>query len=206
MDLLLDAAEARTLGSLMEKEIATPAYYPLSLNALVNACNQKSNREPVVDYDEETVENALASLRAKGLALRSSGADSRVPKHSQRFTEKYNLGRREAAVMCELLVRGPQTVGELRNRAERLYDFDGLEAVEDTLNRLAAIEFVKQLPRQAGFKEPRWSHLLCGEPEVAEAAPPAADRSPSDRERIAALEAALEELRREFEEFRKKFE
>src|SRR5437016_2613234 len=130
MDWQLDAAEARVLGSLLEKEIATPEYYPLSLNALVNACNQKSNREPVVSYDEDTVEQALEELRNKGLALRISGRDSRVPKHEQRFTEKFNLGRREAAIVCVLLLRGPQTVGELRGRSERLYQFDDLEAVE----------------------------------------------------------------------------
>src|SRR5579883_7159 len=108
----------------IEKEIATPEYYPLSLNALVNACNQKSNRDPVVAYEDGIVEDALESLRAKGLALRSTGKDSRVPKHAQRFTEKFNMGRREAAVLCVLLLRGPQTSGELRGRTERLYAFD----------------------------------------------------------------------------------
>ena len=135
MDLVLDAAEIRVLGALMEKEIATPDYYPLSLNALVNACNQKSNRDPVVSYDEAVVENALSGLRAKGLATRITGADSRVPKHAQRFTEQFNLGRREAALLCVLMLRGPQTAGELRGRSERLYTFDDLEAVESTLRR-----------------------------------------------------------------------
>ncbi|MGA2268504.1 MAG: YceH family protein [Bryobacteraceae bacterium] len=206
MDAHLDAAETRVLGSLLEKEIATPDYYPLSLNALVNACNQKSNREPVVAYDGETVESALDGLRAKGLALRMVGGDSRVPKHGQRFTEKFNLGRREAAVLCVLMLRGPQTVGELRGRSERLYTFDGLEAVEDTLNRLAEMGFVMKLPRQTGYKEQRWAQLLAGDVEVAEEAAPTAERGPSDRERIAALERAMAELRQEFEEFRKKFE
>jgi len=212
MDFQLDPVEVRVLGPLMEKEVATPEYYPLSLNALVNACNQKSNREPAVSYDDETVENALASLREKGLALRITGRDVRVPKHSQRFTEKFNLGRREAAVMCVLMLRGPQTVGEIRGRTERLFTFDDLEAVESTLHRLAEIEFVKQLARQAGFKEPRFAHLLSGDVEVAEEAraapisPAGEPMRPSDRERIAALEAVLSELRREFEEFRKKFE
>src|SRR5512135_1264357 len=159
MDLELDAAEARVLGSLLEKEVATPYYYPLSLNALVNACNQKSNREPVVEYDDAIVEEALASLRAKGLAVRITGGDSRVPKHAQRFTEKLNLGRREAAVTCLLLLRGPQTVGELRGRADRLYRFDDLEAVENTLGHLAEMGMAKQLLRQPGFKEQRWAHL-----------------------------------------------
>jgi uncharacterized protein YceH (UPF0502 family) len=209
MDLRLEPVEVRVLGALMEKEIATPEYYPLSLNALVNACNQKSNRDPVVNYDEDTVEDALASLRDHGLGLRVSGREVRVPKHAQRFTEKFNLGRREAAVMCVLMLRGPQTVGEIRSRTDRLYTFDDLEAVESTLHRLAEMEFVKQLPRQPGFKEPRYAHLLSGDIEVpAEAIAPVAAPShgPSDRERIASLETALADLRSEFEEFRKRFE
>jgi uncharacterized protein len=203
MDFQLDAVEARVLGSLLEKEVATPEYYPLSLNALVNACNQKSNREPVVQYDEDTVEAALDSLRNKGLALRSTGRDSRVPKHAQRFTEKFNFGRREAAVLCVLLLRGPQTTGELRGRTERLYTFDDLEAVESTLHRLAEIGFTKQLPRQPGTKEPRWAQLMCGDVEAAEVAAAA----PVERgDRVARLEAELAELRREFEDFRRRFE
>jgi uncharacterized protein YceH (UPF0502 family) len=202
MDWQLDEPELRVLGALMEKEIATPEYYPLSLNALVNACNQKSNREPVVAYDDATVESALDDLRAKGLAMRVTGRDSRVPKHEQRFTEQFNLGRREAAVICVLMLRGPQTVGELRGRTDRLYTFDDLEAVESTLHKLAEMSFVKQLPRQAGYKEQRWAQLLAGDVEVAEAVPVPAERRPSDRERIAALERDLADLRREFEEFR----
>jgi uncharacterized protein YceH (UPF0502 family) len=206
MDVQLDAAELRVLGALMEKEIATPEYYPLSLNALVNACNQKSNREPVVAYDEDTVEAALEGLRTKGLGTRVSGRDSRVPKHEQRFTEHFNLGRREAAIMCVLMLRGPQTPGELRGRTDRLFTFDDLEAVESTLHKLVEMEFVKQLPRQTGYKEQRWAHLLSGDVEVeaAEAAP--AERGPSDRERIAALERDLAELRAAFDDFRKRFE
>lgn len=207
MEFQLDAVEARVLGSLLEKEVATPEYYPLSLNALVNACNQKSNREPVVSFDEDTVEAALDRLREKGLTLRSTGRDSRVPKHAQRFTEKFNLGRREAAVICVLLLRGPQTTGELRGRTERLYTFDDLEAVESTLHRLAEIGFTRQLPRQPGTKEPRWAQLLCGdvETEALPAVSPvavAAERV----DRVARLEAELAELRREFEDFRRRFE
>jgi hypothetical protein len=206
MDWQLDAAETRVLGALLEKEITTPDYYPLSSNALVNACNQKSNREPVVSYDEDTVEDALERLRAKGLAMRVTG-DSRVPKHEQRFTEKFNLGRREAALLCVLMLRGPQTVGELRGRSERLYTFDDLEAVEATLARLADMAYVKKLPRRAGFKEPRWAHLFAGDvEEAAEAPPPPEERGASDRDRIARLEADLAALKREFEEFRRKFE
>src|ERR1051326_4655553 len=208
MDVQLDDAEARVLGALMEKAIATPEYYPLSLNALVNACNQKSNREPVVSYDEGTVEAALDSLRNKGLAMRISGRDSRVPKHEQRFTERDNLGRREAAIMCVLMLRGPQTVGELRGRTDRLYTFDDLEGVESTLHKLAEMEFVKQLPRQVGYKEPRWAQLLAGDVEVdgAAAAPASSERGPSDRERIVALEQQVSELRAAFEDFKRRFE
>jgi uncharacterized protein len=207
MDVQLDDAEARVLGALMEKAIATPEYYPLSLNALVNACNQKSNREPVVSYDEGTVEAALEALREKGLTMRITGRDSRVPKHEQRFTERHNLGRREAAIICVLLLRGPQTVGELRGRTDRLYTFDDLEGVESTLNKLAEMGFVKQLPRQAGFKEQRWAHLMCGDVDVEAApAPAAVERGSSDRDRIAALERDLAELRAQFDDFRRRFE
>jgi uncharacterized protein YceH (UPF0502 family) len=210
MDLQLEGAAVRVLGSLLEKEVTTPEYYPLSLNALVNACNQKSNREPVVNYDEDTVEQALDELRKEGLATRITGRDSRVPKHEQRFTEKFNLGRREAAVLCVLFLRGPQTVGELRGRTERLFAFDDLEAVESTLHKLAEMEFVVQLARQPGFKEQRYAHLLAGPVEAAETAPPpevaAAPRSSPGRDRIAALEEDLAQLRREFEDFRRRFE
>ena len=192
----------------MEKESATPEYYPLSLNALVNACNQKSNREPVVSYDEDTVETALEGLRNKGLALRISGRDVRVPKHAQRFTEKFNLGRREAAVMCMLMLRGPQTVGELRNRSERLFTFDDLEAVESTLSRLAEMEFVKKLARQPGAREARWAQVLSGDVEAGEEPVEmhAVERGPSDRDRIAALEREVGELRRMVEELKRAFE
>jgi len=199
MDWQLDPAAVRTLGALMEKENTTPEYYPLSLNALVNACNQKSNRDPVVSFDETTVEEALGRLRADGLAVRISG-ESRVPKHGQRFTEKFNLGRREAAVMCVLMLRGPQTVGELRGRTERMYTFDDLEAVENTLQHLAESGFVQQLPRLAGSREPRHGHLLSGPLELTAEIPAA----PPDR--ISELERALAQLRSEFEDFRRRFE
>src|SRR5436305_7223228 len=187
MDWQLDPAELRVLGALMEKEIATPDYYPLSLNALVNACNQKSNREPTVNYDESTVEAALADLRAKSFAMRITG-DSRVAKHEQRFTERHNLGRREAAVMCLLMLRGPQTVGELRGRTERLYSFEDLEGVESTLNRLAEMGFVKRLPRQTGYKEQRWAQLLAGDVEAEDEGATPVERGMSSVERIAPLD------------------
>jgi len=210
MDFQLDSPEARVLGALMEKEIATPDYYPLSLNALVNACNQKSNREPVVSYDEDTLEVALEGLRAKGLGLRISG-ESRVAKHAQRFTEKFNLGRREAALMCVLLLRGPQTSGELRSRADRLYQFDDLEALENTLTHLAEREFVRKLPRQSGSREARWAHLLCGGVEAPAESSADAGRSPAAHDhgladKVSALEEELAQLRREFDDFRRRFE
>jgi len=208
MDWQLDATEARVLGALMEKEITTPDYYPLSTNALVNACNQKSNREPVVSYDEGTVEDALESLRHKGLVTRVTG-ESRVAKHEQRFTEKFNLGRREAALLCVLMLRGPQTPGELRGRSERLYTFDDLEAVEGTLTRLAEMEYVKKLSRRVGFKEQRWAQLLAGDvEESSEGASPvsASEHGLSDRERIARLESDFAALKQEFENFRRNFE
>jgi uncharacterized protein YceH (UPF0502 family) len=206
MDVLLDAAEVRVLGALMEKEIATPEYYPLSLNALVNACNQKSNREPVVSYDDEITETALEGLRNKGLSMRITGRDSRVPKYEQRFTERFNLGRREAAVMCVLMLRGPQTPGELRGRTDRLYTFDDLESVESTLHKLVEMGFVKQLPRQVGYKEQRWAQLLSGDVDVEDATPAPAERGTSDRDRIAALERDVADLRAAFEDFKRRFE
>ena len=211
MPEILDPVEARVLGCLMEKEVATPEYYPLSLNALVNACNQKSNREPVMELADAEVEQALEGLRVKGLSTRITGRDIRVPKYGHRITEVFNLGRREFAALCVLLLRGPQTVGELRGRTERLYAFEDLEGVEAALNRLAEWQpdaLVTKLPRQAGFKEGRYAHLLCGDVDVAEAETPAAhaDRGPSLADRVSALEADVAELKRQLEAFRRQFE
>jgi uncharacterized protein YceH (UPF0502 family) len=212
MGIQLDDVEVRVLGALMEKEVATPEYYPLSLNALVNACNQKSNREPVVSYDEDTVETALAGLRAKGLAARISGHDMRVPKHAHRLPEVINLGRREAAVLCVLMLRGPQTAGELRGRTERLYQFDDLEAVDACLTRLMEWQpepLVARLPRQVGYKEVRYAHLLSGEPPAASATQaPAVHEDPVARLQasIDRLEAEVADLKRQFAEFKRQFE
>src|SRR5947209_5474187 len=165
MDFQLDAAEARVLGSLLEKEATTPEYYPLSLNALVNACNQKSNREPVVDYDEATVREGINGLRMKKFAFIIEG--SRVTKYSQRISETLNLGRRELAVLCTLLLRGPQTLGEIKDRSERMFSFADLEETERALQRLSEWPdgpLVLKLPRQPGQKEARYGHLLAGEP------------------------------------------
>ena len=208
MDLVLNGTEVRLLGSLVEKENATPEYYPLSLNALCAACNQKSNREPVMSLDEDTVDAAAESLRAKGLVLRTSGGEHRVPKYSHRLGEVFNFDRREQVVLCLLMLRGPQTVGELRGRTERLYAFDSLSDVEATLNRLMERNppLAQKLARQPGEKEPRFAHLLAG--EVESRLPPAAaveHRSPIE-ERVVRLEADLAELRRQFEDFRRSFE
>ncbi len=220
MDLLLHPAEVRVLGSLLEKEITTPEYYPLSLNALVNACNQKSNRDPVVEFDSETVGQALEALRDKGLLLAITGAGSRVPKYGHRISEKLNLGRRELAILCELMLRGPQTLGELRTRSERMHRFDDLAEVEAVLDRLP--ELVVKLPRRPGEKEVRYAHLLSGTPAVSEGQeepPPVRAERPDlvatgrGPERIAALESEVTQLRDEIEilkqqfaDFRRQFE
>ncbi|MFB3829656.1 MAG: YceH family protein [Bryobacteraceae bacterium] len=204
MALELDNAEVRVLACLMEKEAATPEYYPLTLNALVNACNQKNSRDPVVGYGEETVERALAGLREKGLAVEITGRSLRVPKHAHRLAETFNLGRRESAVLCELMLRGPQTPGELRSRTERLYHFEDLESVEATLDRLAEWQpdaLVAQLPRHPGSREARYTHLLSGAPPTATEAPrPLA--APSESNALAELQQAVEGLQREVADLR----
>ncbi|MDX1777185.1 MAG: YceH family protein [Desulfobulbales bacterium] len=207
MDILLDDIEVRVLGSLLEKSMTTPEYYPLSLNALTNACNQKSNRDPVVAFDEATVVRALDSLRAKQLVVLSTS--SRVPKYAEVFVNIRKLVQREAALMMVLMLRGPQTIGELRGRTERVYRFEDLVEVEATLDELAESGYVKKLPRMAGRKESRYAHLLAGEVEVEEAAPkpePATVIVRAENERIAALEEELHNLRQEFEAFKKQFE
>jgi uncharacterized protein len=204
MDLLLHPVEVRVLGSLLEKEVTTPEYYPLSLNALVNACNQKSNRDPVVDYDADTVDQALQSLRDKGLLLAITGAGSRVPKYGHRISEKLNLGRRELAIMCELMVRGPQTLGELRTHCERMHAFDDLTEVEAVIERLP--ELIVKLPRRPGEKEVRYAHLLCGTPEISETEPQALELTRADRpDRIGALELEIAQIRVELENLKQQF-
>ena len=204
-------------GALIEKDITTPDYYPLSLNALVNACNQKSNRDPVMNLDEQTVRSALATLQEKRLAGPASGADSRVPKFEHRLQEVFNFTRGETAVLCVLLLRGPQTPGELRGRTERLFRFEELSDVQATLQRLMEREnpVVKALPRQPGTKEIRYVHLLAGdvpgwEPETSSARSGA---EPADEDRISRLEEdiadlknELAELRRQVADFRQQFE
>jgi len=223
---ILSEVETRVLGSLVEKELTTPDYYPLSLNALVNACNQKSNRDPAMNLNEDAVRQALRSLEKEGLAGPADGMDNRVTKFEHRFQEAFNFDRREIAILCELLVRGPQTPGELRSRAERMYRFDDLSQVQSTLHRLAQREppVVKMLPRQPGTKEARYAHLLSGDVQVdeqtdAQTRAPEVTRERSathggaDGERIARLENELSTLQNEVADlkqqlaaFRKQFE
>ncbi len=215
--MLLTDREVRVLAALIEKEITTPDYYPLSLNALTNACNQKSNRQPVMALDEQTVREALDSLNRKGLAGAASGAESRVTKFEHRIQEAFNFDRRETALMCELMLRGPQTLGELRSHAERMYRFDDLESLEGTLQKLAEREppLVQKLARAPGTKEPRYAHLLAGEQAewAASVAELKAAPFPAEDERVARLEAEMTQLRgqlasleQQFADFKKQFE
>jgi uncharacterized protein len=211
--ILLNDVEARVLGALVEKEVTTPEYYPLSLNALVNACNQKNNREPVMSLDEDAVRLALRGLEDDGLAGPRRGTDSRVTKYEHRVQEVFNFTRGETAVMCVLLLRGPQTPGELRGRTERMHRFDELEDVLGVLQRLMQREspLVKALSRQPGTKEVRYAHLLSGDVEsvATEAdagAREVAGESAAGDERIARLEAEVTELRRELEELKERVE
>ncbi len=217
MNIILNAAEARVLGALIEKDITTPDYYPLSLNALVNACNQKNNREPVTNFDEETVRLALRNLSEKRLAGPSSGADSRVTKYEHRLQEAYNFTRPETAILCVLLLRGPQTPGELRGRTERMHRFEDLDEVLSGLQQLMRREppLAKALGRRPGTKEIRYAHLLSGDVEAWE--PPAemasagsgsadAERIIQLEEQVATLRGEVAELKQQIAEFRKQFE
>jgi uncharacterized protein YceH (UPF0502 family) len=218
MNFVLNAVEARVLGALLEKDITTPDYYPLSLNALVNACNQKNNREPVMNLDESAVRDALNGLHDDGLAGPATGLDSRVTKYEHRLQETFNFTRGETAVLCVLLLRGPQTPGELRGRTERMHHFEDLDAVQFSLQKLMQREppLAAVLPRQPGTKESRYVHLLSGEVEAGEmpATPLASPSSSSaDNERVsrleevlAALQGEISELKQQFAEFRKQFE
>jgi len=211
MTPLLSEVEARILGALIEKEIATPDYYPLSMNALLNACNQKSNRDPVTELDEEAVRQALHRLDDKGLAGAVRGSDSRVTKYEHRFSEAYNFGRREVAILCVLLLRGPQTPGELRGRTERLYTFDELADVQSTLQKLIERDppLVKVLPRQPGTKESRYLHLFCGDtyiPASADSTPSSRPDTPEANSRLQDLEEQLADLRQQIASLRQRIE
>jgi uncharacterized protein YceH (UPF0502 family) len=207
--ILLNEVEVRVLGSLIEKDITTPDYYPLSLNALTNACNQKSNRDPVMELDEDAVRLGLRNLSEKGLAGLVKSTDGRVPKYEHRLQEAFNFTRGETAVICVLLLRGPQTPGELRGRTERMHRFEHLDDVQSTLQKLMEREppLVKVLPRMPGTKEARYAHLLAGDVEGWE--PPPESRviiSGLENERVIKLEEEVAELKREVAELKQKIE
>ncbi len=220
MDIILNNEEVRVLGCLIEKKMATPDYYPLSLKSLVSACNQKVNRAPVVSYSEDGVLRTMKELKSKTLVWQ--GTTGRVPKYEERFVQEYNLNDDEAAVMCMLMLRGPQTVGELRGRSERLCGFESIEEVNDALEDLSSMDYVVRLPRQPGQKEVRYMHLLCGQPEVSAAQETRAEKSSVTsssvssvvekkrldflEERFGMLSSELQKLKQEFAEFRRQFE
>ena len=218
MPEILNEIEARVLGSLVEKQLTTPEYYPMTLNALVNACNQKNNREPVVHYDEPTVSQCLETLRDRNLVYVFYGSTSRVPKYKHMLPSVYELEPSETAVMDVMLLRGPQTLGELRTRTERLYTFSGLGEIQETLDGLARRDdpLVVKLPVQPGQKEARFAHLLSGEIDLealaaAQASRPSRGGADNERvekleEEVATLRSEVETLKETFEQFRKQFE
>jgi uncharacterized protein len=221
MDTFLSDIETRVLGSLVEKQVTTPEYYPLTLNALTLACNQKNNRSPVTMYSEEQVAQAVESLREKNLTYLFYGSTSRVPKYKHVMTEVMHLSHAELAVLCVLMLRGAQTPGELRGNASRLHEFSGLEEVEQTLSELISRDpdrLVVRLPRQPGQKEIRFAHLLSGEPELdavveteRASAASAARRGGSEQvaqleKKVDALTAEVQRLNEQFQEFKKQFE
>ena len=216
---MLTDIEVRVLGALVEKQVTTPEYYPLTLNALTLACNQKNNRHPVTSYSETEVANALETLREKSLTYVFHGSTSRVPKYKHVVPEVMHLNPAETALMCALMLRGPQTLGELRSNAGRFHEFSGLDEVDETLNGLAVREpepLVVRLQRQPGQKEARVAHLLSGDPPeetISETAPPRASSRHNDRERIESLEQSVaglteevKNLQQQFSDFKKQFE
>lgn len=208
----LSPLEQRVLGSLIEKDMATPDYYPLSVNSLMTACNQKTNREPTSDYDEETVRDGLGALEERDLA--EPRFDSRVPKYAHRVSYTLNLNNRELALLCVLLLRGPQTLNELKDRTQRMYAFDDLDAVENSLKKMSERDepLTVFLGRQPGQREPRWMHLMGGPvsaetlAELAAPAPHKAARTEDLEIRVNVLEAELHELKEQFAAFRRQFE
>lgn len=216
---VLNEIETRVLGSLIEKQVTTPEYYPLTLNALTLACNQKNNRNPVTAYTENQVSEALESLREKNLAYVFYGSTSRVPKYKHVMPEVMHVNHAETALLCALMLRGAQTLGELRGNASRLHDFSSLEEVEKMLNELMTRDtdpLVVRLPRQPGQKDARFTHLLSGEIDVealaAESERPLTPRraAPDQLERleqkVAALTVEIEQLKEQFDQFRKQFD
>jgi uncharacterized protein YceH (UPF0502 family) len=209
MDLLLEDTEVRVLGCLLEKEMATPEYYPLSLNALLNACNQKTNRHPVLSLEDHDVARAVEGLKEKKLVLQSDV--SRVPKYEHHLQRHFDLERGEAAILCLLLLRGPQTPGELRGRSDRLFNFETADEVADTLQNLQELSLVRKMARQPGQKECRYTHLLAGEPIEDDGAVNPARVEPAmaavreENQRLATLEKELADLRQDFDALRQAF-
>jgi uncharacterized protein YceH (UPF0502 family) len=209
MPEILTEIEARVVGALIEKQLTTPEYYPLTLNALIAACNQKTNRDPVVSYDEQTVQKSLDDLREKNIAYVFYGSTSRVPKYKHILDKYLELEPSETAVICVLLLRGAQTLGELRERTGRLYEFSGLGEVQETLDNLARRDepLVVKLERQPGQKEVRYAHLLSGEVVITnQTFEKSSSARQSENERVAKLEEDLGNLRNEFDLFRQSFE
>jgi hypothetical protein len=206
MEILLNSVEIRVLGSLIEKELTTPEYYPLTINSLVNACNQKSNRDPVVNYDDSIVDKALGTLRDRQYARRVTGTDMRVPKYKQIFSEEMKFTPEEIAVMCVLMLRGPQTIGEIKGRTGRMFNFESLSHVEEVINGLNRREkpLVMKQPRQAGMKESRYSHLLLGEPLLQSKPEPNEDAN-NENGRLTKLEQEMSLMKTEFEEIKFQF-
>ncbi|MFA7421235.1 MAG: YceH family protein [Melioribacteraceae bacterium] len=207
---ILSYEEARIIGSLIEKEYTTPEYYPLTINSLTNACNQKSSRNPVVSYDEVLVEITIQKLRDKSLVAKVTGPDLRVPKYRQQFSQYLNLTKQQVAVLCVLLLRGSQTIGEIKSRCYRIYEFRDLAETEEILDGLINMEggpYVIKLPKESG-RENRYTHLFCGEPQIIEQI-----KEPDINERVALLEKEVDTLKEfcinlkaEFENFKKSFE
>lgn len=204
---MLNSAELRVLGSLMEKESTTPEYYPLTLNSLMAACNQKTNRWPVTALDEADIAEAIQGLRNRRFAAEISGAGMRVPKYAQRFTETLNMGRREAAVLCVLMLRGPETTGELKARTERMHAFADLEEIETVLQKLVATGMVVRMGRQPGQKEARFMHLLGGQVTAEQfSSIPQPEMANSTADRLGLLEAEVSRLREEVGDLRRRLE
>ncbi len=215
MEELLTFEEIRIIGSLIEKELTTPEYYPLTVNALKNACNQKSNREPVVSFDEKTIEAMLDKLRDKALVRRVTGSDIRVPKYRQNFTEEMKFSSEEIAVMCVLMLRGPQTPGEIKSRSGRMFNFESLAQLDGVLQSLTNREkpLIIKLPRQTGMKESRYAHLLSGMPDFESlnnntpaAVPVDAGKIAELEEQVDILRGELQELKQQFSRFKQQFE
>ncbi len=206
--IILTFEETRIIGSLIEKELTTPEYYPLTINSLKNACNQKSNRNPVVAFDEDLLEKTVEGLRSKSLISRVTGGEIRVPKYRQVFTEALNLSAEETAAICVLMLRGPQTPGEIKGRTGRMFTFENLVQVDEVLQNLMNREtpLAVKLPRQTGMKEARYAHLLSGQPDEEIPQPVNEEESSLSEERMEKIESLIEGLREELNGLKKEFE